>query len=241
MTLPSIVIYQVAMYVRDNYDSYQTHGDVHHRNTRRANKLMALGRGLAKSGKLTHVMGPAVYNKLPIAITEAPSHDRFKSALKRWLEEEKACSPDVRRDISIDPKTYCKLGHFHLLLEDYAKAMSAYQKFYALEQENWKDPLFLYGLGLCYYHYNAFECFKNRDILETLVGGPSPGRISDSVGADVIHRTWGGARGAGRDEGRGGDGAARSSLAARQSGAGCGDVDCNGAGRERSVGRDESE
>lgn len=36
-------------------------------------------------------------------------------------------------------------------------AMSAYQKFYALEQDNWKDPLFLYGLGLCYYHYNAFE------------------------------------------------------------------------------------
>lgn len=23
--------------------------------------------------------------------------------------------------IDIDPKTYCKLGHFHLLLEDYAK------------------------------------------------------------------------------------------------------------------------
>lgn len=25
------------------------------------------------------------------------------------------------KSISIDPKTYCKLGHFHLLLEDYAK------------------------------------------------------------------------------------------------------------------------
>jgi histone demethylase len=25
------------------------------------------------------------------------------------------------KEISIDPKTYCKLGHFHLLLEDYAK------------------------------------------------------------------------------------------------------------------------
>lgn len=28
---------------------------------------------------------------------------------------------DGDRDISIDPKTYCKLGHFHLLLEDYEK------------------------------------------------------------------------------------------------------------------------
>jgi histone demethylase len=25
------------------------------------------------------------------------------------------------KEINIDPKTYCKLGHFHLLLEDYVK------------------------------------------------------------------------------------------------------------------------
>lgn len=28
------------------------------------------------------------------------------------------------KDINIDPRTYCKLGHFHLLLEDYAKGMN---------------------------------------------------------------------------------------------------------------------
>lgn len=27
------------------------------------------------------------------------------------------------KEINIDPKTYCKLGHFHLLLEDYVKGM----------------------------------------------------------------------------------------------------------------------
>jgi histone demethylase len=27
------------------------------------------------------------------------------------------------KEISIDPKTYCKLGHFHLLLEDYVKGV----------------------------------------------------------------------------------------------------------------------
>lgn len=27
------------------------------------------------------------------------------------------------KEINIDPKTYCKLGHFHLLLEDYAKGI----------------------------------------------------------------------------------------------------------------------
>lgn len=30
-------------------------------------------------------------------------------------------SEDCVDDINIDPKTYCKLGHFHLLLEDYPK------------------------------------------------------------------------------------------------------------------------
>lgn len=28
---------------------------------------------------------------------------------------------DCVDDINIDPRTYCKLGHFHLLLEDYPK------------------------------------------------------------------------------------------------------------------------
>jgi hypothetical protein len=27
------------------------------------------------------------------------------------------------KEINIDPKTYCKLGHFHLLLEDYVKGI----------------------------------------------------------------------------------------------------------------------
>lgn len=31
---------------------------------------------------------------------------------------------DCVDDINIDPRTYCKLGHFHLLLEDYPKGAS---------------------------------------------------------------------------------------------------------------------
>lgn len=27
----------------------------------------------------------------------------------------------IKESLNIDPKTYCKLGHFHLLLEDYSK------------------------------------------------------------------------------------------------------------------------
>uniref|UniRef100_A0A6B0VG17 Putative histone demethylase n=1 Tax=Ixodes ricinus TaxID=34613 RepID=A0A6B0VG17_IXORI len=57
----------------------------------------------------------------------------------------------------LDPKTYCKLGHFQLLLEDYAKALSAYQKYYAIKEDHWKDEPFLYGLGLIYFHYSAYQ------------------------------------------------------------------------------------
>ncbi|XP_029162527.1 histone demethylase UTY-like [Nylanderia fulva] len=49
---------------------------------------------------------------------------------------------DEDKGISIDPKTYCKLGHFHLLLEDYTKAMSAYQKFYSLKGDYWRTLRF---------------------------------------------------------------------------------------------------
>ncbi|KAJ8975674.1 hypothetical protein NQ317_019629 [Molorchus minor] len=62
------------------------------------------------------------------------------------------------KKISIDPKTWVKLGHFHLLLEDYRRALSAYQMFYKTQAENhWQDTTFLYGLGLVYFHFNAFQ------------------------------------------------------------------------------------
>lgn len=85
------------------------------------------------------------------------------------------------KSISIDPKTWVKLGHFHLLLEEHRKgnniyiikqfsvifiakiylfvtALSAYQMFYTAQAENhWKDTAFLYGLGLVYYYFNAYQ------------------------------------------------------------------------------------
>lgn len=36
-------------------------------------------------------------------------------------------------------------------------AMSAYQKFYNLKKDHWKDTQFLYGLGLVYYYNNAYR------------------------------------------------------------------------------------
>lgn len=88
-------------------------------------------------------------------------------------------SENLDKGINIDPKTYCKLGHFNILIEDYPKglpliilnylvtcvskasfiilAMSAYQKFRSLRTDHWRDTNYLYGLGLVYFHFNSFN------------------------------------------------------------------------------------
>lgn len=71
--------------------------------------------------------------------------------------DRKGFQPTPAAPKELDPKTYCKLGHFQLLLEDYAKALSAYQKYYAMKEDHWKDEPFLYGLGLVYFHYSAYQ------------------------------------------------------------------------------------
>ncbi|XP_076805994.1 histone demethylase UTY-like [Clavelina lepadiformis] len=62
----------------------------------------------------------------------------------------------TRKATKCDPVLYCKLGHFHLLLEDYHKALSAYNRYFVLEKDHWKDSPFLYGLGIVYYHFSAY-------------------------------------------------------------------------------------
>ncbi|XP_023999540.1 histone demethylase UTY-like [Salvelinus sp. IW2-2015] len=57
----------------------------------------------------------------------------------------------------VEPELFCQLGHFNLLLEEYAKALSAYQRYYSLQSDYWKNAAFLYGLGMVYFHYNAFQ------------------------------------------------------------------------------------
>jgi histone demethylase len=51
----------------------------------------------------------------------------------------------------------CKLGHLHLLLGEFSKALSAYQKCLQLQKDLSKNAVLLYGLGMVYFHYNAFD------------------------------------------------------------------------------------
>nr|XP_057938859.1 lysine-specific demethylase 6A isoform X2 [Doryrhamphus excisus] len=63
----------------------------------------------------------------------------------------------LKAEGKVDADIFCQLGHFNLLLEDYPKALSAYQKYFSLQSDYWKNAAFLYGLGLVYFHYNAFQ------------------------------------------------------------------------------------
>lgn len=89
LTLPALVIFQVAVYVRLNQASYKTLNSV-----RNKARLREVARTLERSAKSTYVMGPTVYNKLPEHITAAPTMGSFKSRLKRWLVEQTFYSYD---------------------------------------------------------------------------------------------------------------------------------------------------
>lgn len=54
------------------------------------------------------------------------------------------------KDINIDPRTYCKLGHFHLLLEDYSKGeLFCFREFYR------RNYVFLTKHIFCWFHSNV--------------------------------------------------------------------------------------
>ncbi|CAG5865384.1 unnamed protein product [Menidia menidia] len=63
----------------------------------------------------------------------------------------------LKAEGKVDPDVFCQLGHFNLLLEEYPKALSAYQRYFSLQPDYWKNAAFLYGLGMVYFYYNAFQ------------------------------------------------------------------------------------
>ncbi|XP_057616830.1 histone demethylase UTY isoform X3 [Chionomys nivalis] len=78
----------------------------------------------------------------------------------------------VKAEGKVDSDFFCQLGHFNLLLEDYSKALSSYQRYYSLQTDYWKNAAFLYGLGLVYFYYNAFH-WATRAFQDVLYVDPS--------------------------------------------------------------------
>ncbi|XP_034042595.1 lysine-specific demethylase 6A isoform X2 [Thalassophryne amazonica] len=84
----------------------------------------------------------------------------------------------LKADGKVDPNIFCQLGHFNLLLEDYPKALSAYQRYFSLQLDYWKNAAFLYGLGMVYFHYNAFQ-WAIKAFQEVLYIEPSFSRVTE--------------------------------------------------------------
>jgi len=59
-------------------------------------------------------------------------------------------------DSNIKLKYFKKIGHFYLLLEDYHKALSAFNRYYRNTKEYWKDSPFLFGFGIVNFHFSAY-------------------------------------------------------------------------------------
>ncbi|XP_041501509.1 histone demethylase UTY-like isoform X1 [Microtus oregoni] len=78
----------------------------------------------------------------------------------------------VKAEGKVESDFFCQLGHFNLLLEDYSKALSSYQRYYSLQTDYWKNAAFLYGLGLVYFYYNAFH-WATRAFQDVLYVDPS--------------------------------------------------------------------
>ncbi|XP_004522757.1 lysine-specific demethylase 6A isoform X1 [Ceratitis capitata] len=88
-----------------------------------------------------------------------PSKKRKEEETANQKSEESVTTQESgdNNKLRVDDMTYCKLGHLHLLLEEYDEALAAYQKYYQLCPKNWKNLPFLYGLGMVYFHFNAFR------------------------------------------------------------------------------------
>uniref|UniRef100_A0A4W5PNP0 [histone H3]-trimethyl-L-lysine(27) demethylase n=1 Tax=Hucho hucho TaxID=62062 RepID=A0A4W5PNP0_9TELE len=80
----------------------------------------------------------------------------------------------LKAEGKVEPELFCQLGHFNLLLEEYAKGkMTPLAR--SLSPPN---AAFLYGLGMVYFHYNAFQ-WAIKAFQEVLYIDPSFSRAKE--------------------------------------------------------------
>ena len=106
LTLPSLYIMEVAVFVKSNPNRFKRLADVVPRNRRDNNQVCSHPAKTALLRKSVYCMGPVIYNKLPKQWKELPL-TIFKTRLKRFLthkayynisefltEKEFVCSPN---------------------------------------------------------------------------------------------------------------------------------------------------
>ncbi|XP_067116876.1 lysine-specific demethylase 6A isoform X1 [Osmerus mordax] len=84
----------------------------------------------------------------------------------------------LKAEGKVEPEMFCQLGHFNLLLEEYPKALSAYQRYYSVQSDYWKNAAFLYGLGMVYFYFNSYQ-WAIKALQEVLYIDPSFSRSKE--------------------------------------------------------------
>uniref|UniRef100_A0A8C8FMM7 [histone H3]-trimethyl-L-lysine(27) demethylase n=1 Tax=Oncorhynchus tshawytscha TaxID=74940 RepID=A0A8C8FMM7_ONCTS len=80
----------------------------------------------------------------------------------------------LKAEGKVEPELFCQLGHFNLLLEEYAKG----ELTPLLRSPPLLNAAFLYGLGMVYFHYNAFQ-WAIKAFQEVLYIDPSFSRAKE--------------------------------------------------------------
>lgn len=76
----------------------------------------------ANNGEITSTPAAMASNAMPEIKTEPLEMEQMDEDTSKDIKIEDNDEDDLySKDIAIEPRTYCKLGHFHLLLEDYPK------------------------------------------------------------------------------------------------------------------------
>lgn len=123
-------------------------------------ELDALAFGFVRLSTDSESQSPGCSRKKQVAVKAIAFMERLVVERQARLRRQRHDSNNNHgsRNPLIDPLTYCKLGHLHLLLGDYTKALSAYQKYAALTPNQcWRNTVYLYGQGLVFFHFNAFR------------------------------------------------------------------------------------
>lgn len=111
-----------------------------------------------------HVLAELTADKFGIVKLDEEEHAKKKrAALKAVALLEQAVSgfgvDNWRKGGKQDARAYRKLGHLHLLLENYPRALSAYEKYGELagEAAAEADPDYLYGRAQVFFHFHAYH------------------------------------------------------------------------------------
>ncbi|CAL1276391.1 unnamed protein product [Larinioides sclopetarius] len=103
-------------------------------------------------------------DKIPVIHADDVPQEESNSSNQQHTQTKSTKTKTLSKE-EIHVRIFRKLGHFHLLLEDYAKALSAYQVYLQLNEDHWKDIPFMYGLGMVYFHFNenywAIKTFRH--------------------------------------------------------------------------------